>query len=55
VHTITNAAALISGFLGYCALLTTSHVDCWGDGFYGQLGDGATAQSDVPVAVLATS
>jgi alpha-tubulin suppressor-like RCC1 family protein len=55
VHTITNAAALISGFLGYCALLTTSHVDCWGYGLYGQLGDGTAMTSDVPVAVLAGS
>jgi len=25
---------------GYCALLTTSQVDCWGDNSYGQLGNG---------------
>ena len=55
VHSITNAATLISGFLGFCALLSTSHVDCWGYGFYGQLGDGTTMSSKVPVAVLAGS
>ena len=55
VHSITNAATLISGFLGFCALLSTSHVDCWGYGFYGQLGDRTTMSSAVPVAVLAGS
>jgi alpha-tubulin suppressor-like RCC1 family protein len=55
VHTITNAATLISGFLDYCALLSTSHVDCWGYGGDGELGDGTTMSSDVPVAVLAGS
>jgi alpha-tubulin suppressor-like RCC1 family protein len=55
VHKITNAAALISGFLDYCALLATSDVDCWGYGNYGQLGDGSTTSSDVPVAVHAAS
>jgi alpha-tubulin suppressor-like RCC1 family protein len=55
VHTITNAAALISGILNYCARLSTSHVDCWGYGNSGQLGDGTTHSSDVPVAVHAAS
>jgi alpha-tubulin suppressor-like RCC1 family protein len=56
VHTITNAATLIRGVYGFCALLTTSHVDCWGYAFYGGLGDGTfTTDSDVPVAVLAGS
>jgi alpha-tubulin suppressor-like RCC1 family protein len=56
VHTITNAATLIRGIYGFCALLTTSHVDCWGYDFDGELGDGIfTTYSDVPVAVLAGS
>jgi alpha-tubulin suppressor-like RCC1 family protein len=55
VHTITNATALISGLLNYCARLSTSHVDCWGYGNAGQLGDGTTHSSDVPVAVHAAS
>jgi alpha-tubulin suppressor-like RCC1 family protein len=55
VHTITNAAALISGYFAYCALLATSDVDCWGYGGGGELGNGSTAGSDVPVAVLAAS
>ena len=39
---------------GYCALLTSGQVDCWGDGQYGGLGDGVrhgNEGSAVPVAV----
>lgn len=35
-----------------CALLTDGSVWCWGSNFYGQLGDGTRADSDVPVRVL---
>jgi alpha-tubulin suppressor-like RCC1 family protein len=55
VQVITNAATLISGFYGFCALLATSDVDCWGYNDDGQLGNGTTTSSDVPVAVLAAS
>ena len=50
-----NAAALITGYYGYCALLLTSHVDCWGYGCDGELGNGTTTGSDVPVAVAGIS
>jgi alpha-tubulin suppressor-like RCC1 family protein len=53
VRKITNAATVISGYSNYCALLSTSHVDCWGYNGYGELGNGTTTYSDVPVAVLA--
>ena len=47
-HTITNAAALISGYGGFCALLSTSHVNCWGDNSYGELGR-ATPRRTTPM------
>ena len=37
--------------LNSCALLTTKTVKCWGDNHDGQLGDGTTAKSLVPVVV----
>jgi alpha-tubulin suppressor-like RCC1 family protein len=35
----------------YCAVLATGAVDCWGFGYFGQLGDGGVAGSVTPVAV----
>ena len=57
VSGITNAASLIGGDSNiagpsvYCAVLTTGSVDCWGENGSGELGDGNTTSSDVPVAV----
>jgi len=34
-----------------CALISDGTVTCWGDNGYGQLGDGGTTDSNVPVAV----
>jgi alpha-tubulin suppressor-like RCC1 family protein len=50
---ITNAKAVTDDFDGdtFCAVLSTDHVDCWGYNGYGELGDGNTTTSDVPVAV----
>jgi alpha-tubulin suppressor-like RCC1 family protein len=54
--TLTGVTSLVSGNLDYCALLTSDRVDCWGDGYYGELGDGSfyTTGNDgsaTPVAV----
>jgi alpha-tubulin suppressor-like RCC1 family protein len=38
-----------------CAVLSTGHVKCWGEGAYGQLGDGKERRSLVPVEVLGIS
>ncbi len=35
-----------------CAVLATQNVVCWGDGTYGQLGDGSTTSSATPRPVL---
>ena len=55
VKNITTATAVVGGVFpgadGFCAVLSTEHLDCWGYGDGGQLGNGTTASSDVPVAV----
>jgi O-glycosyl hydrolase/alpha-tubulin suppressor-like RCC1 family protein len=53
--TLANVVSL-AGSLGFCAVLTSSQVDCWGDDIYGDLGDGVTTNngggSGVPVRVV---
>jgi alpha-tubulin suppressor-like RCC1 family protein len=52
VKKIKTAKSVISGTesLTNCALLSTGAVDCWGYNTYGELGNGTTTNSDVPVA-----
>jgi alpha-tubulin suppressor-like RCC1 family protein len=57
VNGITNATAITTGSLNdsMCALLATGAVDCWGNGQFGKLGDGSTADSSTPVAASGIS
>ena len=48
---IANAIDLSLGPSHQCVLLREGGAKCWGDNFFGQLGDGSTESSDVPVAV----
>ena len=45
------AKSITAGFEHSCAVLNDGAVRCWGSGAYGQLGDGATNGSSVPVPV----
>jgi len=60
--TLTDVVGLSSGVksidLGYnhaCAIMTTGALKCWGYNTYGQLGDGTTTTSSVPVDVVGYS
>lgn len=46
--------AISAGAAHGCALSEAAKVYCWGYNIYGQLGDGTTTQSTVPVAVTAS-
>jgi alpha-tubulin suppressor-like RCC1 family protein len=54
--TLSDATSLVGGTEGYCAVTTSSGVDCWGYGVDGNLGDGifyttGNEGSATPVAV----
>lgn len=50
--TLSSIATLVGTNVGYCAVLSTGDVDCWGRNNNGELGDGTSGgPSDSPVAV----
>ena len=55
VSGITDATAVTAGWWHHsCALLGDGTVKCWGDNQWGQLGNGATADSHSPVTMSGT-
>lgn len=51
VSGVTDAVALTGGDIHSCAVLSDGSATCWGSNGYGQLGDGAGMNSNVPVVV----
>jgi alpha-tubulin suppressor-like RCC1 family protein len=47
----SGVVAIDASFGDTCAVLDTGGLKCWGDNEYGQLGDGTTTDSHVPVDV----
>jgi len=52
VSCITAATTIALGSSHSCALLSDGKMTCWGDNYYGQLGDGTTTSSPTPVEVV---
>jgi alpha-tubulin suppressor-like RCC1 family protein len=51
VRGISNAIEVSAGSDFTCAVLATGGAECWGDNAFGELGDGNTRDSDLPVTV----
>lgn len=51
VSTTTLAASIAAGGSHTCALTNANTVQCWGNNFFGELGNGTTTRSNIPVNV----
>jgi alpha-tubulin suppressor-like RCC1 family protein len=46
-----GAVQIAAGWGQACVVMSSGHIDCWGENHSGQLGDGSDAASDIPVEV----
>ena len=54
VLSISGAVKVRAGLRHTCAVHATGALSCWGNRFYGQVGNGTQGLSAVPVAVVGT-
>jgi alpha-tubulin suppressor-like RCC1 family protein len=55
VADIGGAVAVAAGIYHTCALLANGTVQCWGDNFFGELGNGTMTSSNLPVPTVPLS
>lgn len=55
VNTLSTAVSVTAAANHTCATLASGAIQCWGDNFLGQLGDGSATDSNSPVTVTAIS